>query len=883
MRALLRWLHRARGLGGLRRRERELAQELESHLQLHIDDNIRAGMSPDDARRAALVAFGPMEAIKEEYRDRATLPAIEAIFVDFRYAVRMLRRRPGLTLLTAGTLALGVGAAAAMYGVVDALMFRPPQQVHQPERLVEIEEIGNYARYLEIRPRLRALDVAAFVNTTVSLGVGPDAIPLEIECVTTTYFPALGTKLMHGRAFVPGDEQPDREAGVVIGHHVWQTRFGGEQTALGRTVRIAGRAYAIIGVAPPRFTGLHRLKPAAAWILLVRHPEACTFGDSDIYKSNGYWLNIIARIRDGFSWDQAQADAVAADINPETVQFPRPDGTLETRRASQPPRLFPIRYSRGGDDDARLNRLATWLSGGAAVLLLIACANVAGLLAMRAVERRREIAVRLQLGAGRSRVFAQLVMENVVLAGFCALAAVGIAAWIGGLLHAFYPLADLQEVLNPRTATFLAIFALLAALVSGIIPAAQAVRADVVSRLRTTNPAHERGQFRTVLLVLQVALALMLIVGAGLFVRSVANFRRNFGYDLNRVIAASVDLERAGYRDAGDIRARYELLLQRVRQLPEVEAAAYSSNVPVGLRSGAVTFIAPDINDASGCCHAFVTVSPDYFAVMGIQILHGRAFTAADARSTSTGPVILDEDLAKKFFANPRDAIGRCLFVAFETASCREVVGISESARQGRLRSSQLDSEFFVPFAEASDTAPRVLVIRPQRASTLAVASISTTIRSGAVDLPYIRIERLSDLANQEANTWRLGATIFGLFGILAVVLSGVGIYAALAFSMRQRTAEIGVRMALGADAQDIAKLIARHAILILVIGWSIGALATAGLTRYIRSLLFDVASGDTPTFVVASLIIAAAALAGCVVPAIRASRIDPAVALRMD
>jgi predicted lysophospholipase L1 biosynthesis ABC-type transport system permease subunit len=215
---------------------------------------------------------------------------------------------------------------------------------------------------------------------------------------------------------------------------------------------------------------------------------------------------------------------------------------------------------------------------------------------------------------------------------------------------------------------------------------------------------------------------------------------------------------------------------------------------------------------------------------------------------------------------------------------CREVVGISESARQGSLRVSQLDSEFFVPFeGPPEDADPRVLLIRRRPGSPAAVASITTAIRNAASDLPYVRLDQLLDLANEEASSWRLGATIFGLFGILAVVLSGVGMHAALAFSMRQRTAEIGVRMALGADARHIARLIARHAIFILAIGWLIGGLATAGLTRYIRSLLFDVASGDTPTFVAASLIITAAALAGCVVPAIRASRIDPAVALRMD
>ena len=883
MRTLRAWLYRMRGLVSGHRRERELAQELESHLQLHVDDNIRAGMSPAEARRAALVKFGPVEAIKDAYRDRATIPAVEMLLTDFRYATRMLFRRPALTLVAVATLALGVGAAAAMFGVVDALMFRPPGQVHRPERLVEIEEIGNYARYLELSARLRASDLAAFTSTTVSLGIGLDAVPVEMQCVTTTYFPVLGTMPIVGRAFVADDERPTGEPGVVIGHRLWQRRFAGEESVLGRAVTIAGRTYSIVGVAPPGFSGVRRLEPADAWILLVRHPEACTFAGGDLYADNGFWLDTIARIRDGFTWDQAQADAVAADVNPKTVQIKHADGMLETRRVAGPPQLIRLRYSRGGDD-ARQNRLAMWLTGGAAVLLLIACANVAGLLAMRAVERRREIAVRLQLGASRARVFAQLLMENVVIAGLCAVAAMAIAAWIGGFMRAFYPIADIDEVSTPRAASFLALFALLAALVSGIIPAAQAARADIASRLRTTNPAHERARFRAVLLVMQVALALMLIVGAGLFVRSVTNFRRSLSYDLDRVIAAAVDLERAGFRNAQEIRARYDLLLERVRQLPEVEAAAYSTNTPAGARGGTVTFIAPKLNDPSGCCHAHVMVSPDYFATVGIRILHGRGFTAGDTRPGAASAVILDEGLATHLFSNPRDAIGRCVFVAFSPETCVAVVGVSESGRTGMLRRGQLDSEFFVPFAQpTSEVAPRVLLVKARTASSATRTAITAAIRNAAPDLPYVSIHRLVDLVDQEAKTWRLGATIFGLFGALAVALAAVGIYAALAFSMRQRTTEIGVRIALGADARDIARLMARHAVAIVTFGWVVGGAATAGLTRYVRSLLFDVAPGDAPTFVVASLIVATAALAGCIVPAVRASRIDPAVALRAE
>jgi predicted permease len=872
------WLRRVHGLIDGRRRERELAEELESHLQLHVDDNIRAGMTPEDARRAALLKFGAVEAIKDEYRESATISALENMLQDLRYGARKLGRHRGFTVVTVLTLAIGVGATAAMFGLVDALMLRPPAHVRQPDRVVKIDEVANYPRYVDVAERLRTLDLAGFTRTTVSLGAGADAIPLKAECVTPSYFTVLRTPPVLGRAFAADEDTRGGELTVIIGHALWKRQFGGDATVVGRRVRIAGRDYTIIGIAPTGFKGIG-LESVHAWILLARNEQACGV----TLETKGFPLSTIARVRDGFTIAQATTDAVVADTHPDTITFRRPDGTLQTKPITGPPRLQSIREARSGRHSSE-NRLALWLAGGALVLLLIGCANVAGLLSMRAIDRRREIALRLQLGASRSRVFAQLLVENLLIAGMCAFAAVVVAAWIGALLRAFFPLADVDTLLNARSAAILAGFALLAGVISGVIPALQASRADTADYLRTGRSLHEGATARHVLLVAQVALALILIVGAGLFVRSVAKFRRHLTYDLDRVTAASVDLSRAGYR-AWEIRMRFDLMLQRVRQLPGVEVAALGTNVVLGdARGGILTGLASSLNNEGDTPYSQVTVSPDYFATLGMRIVRGRTFTAADSSGWAPHAVILDEELAKIVFPN-EDPIGQCVIVDTFPSACLEVVGVSEAARRGPLRRFQIDSEFFVPFTHSAleQSLPKTLLIRARSSSGPSATAIAAAIRSAAPDLPYVEIQPLTELAKIETRSWRLGATIFALFGALAVALAVVGLYAALAFAVRQRMPEIGVRIAFGADPGDVARMFVRHGLTVAGIGWLIGAGATLALTRYVRSLLFDVAPGDVPTFAGASAIIVAAVLAGCFVPSIRASRIDPATALRTE
>ena len=884
MRPLRAWVQRVAGILGSSRRERELAEELESHLQLHIDDNIRAGMTPAESRRQALIKFGPVEALKEEYRDRARIPVIDSMLQDMRYGVRSLRRHAGFALLAISTLALGVGSTTAMFGLVDALMVRPLPHVSRPDRLAVIEEIANYARNEDVGSRVRTMDFAGYLHVmSVSLGAGPQARSIDAQCVTESYFSVVGTSPVIGRGFARDEHKPGGAPVIVIAHGLWMRQFGADANVLGRRVRIADQDYSIIGVAPRGFRGIGSSR-VDAWLPLGSHADLC-LGNAKLMemKDGGFWLTTIARVRDGFSIEQATADVIAADSTPPMIQLRQPDGSIETRRLTKPPHLTPVREAVRGEHGSD-NQLALWLAGGAIVLLLISSANVAGLLAARAVERRREIAVRMQLGASRGRVFQQLLSENLALAGFCAIAAIAVAWVLELVLVAFYPLADGNELLAGRTPLLLLLAALVAGLMSGAIPAFQASRADVAHHLRTGRSVNERARFRTMLLMAQVALALILIVGAGLFVRSVANFHRELGYDdVHRVVTASVDFSRAGFRDVSDARSRYELMLDRVRQLPDVESAALSNTSVAGTRGGSVTSIGRNVFDADSCCHAAVRVSPEYFSTLGMRIVRGRAFTDADTRPKAPRVVILEEDLARQIFG-VEDPIGQCVAAFFDTA-CVQVVGVSNSARRGLLRTGQLDSQFFLPLTPATERsdAPQMLLVRKRTSSKTTTAAIAAAIRSAAPDLPYVDIQPLGDLVNLEARRWRMGASLFGLFGTLAVALAAVGIYGALAFSIRQRTPEFGVRIAFGADPFDIVTMVVRQALPVVLVGWVLGALATFSLTSSIRSLLFNVAPGDVAPFVSASMIVLIAALAGSLIPAIRAARIEPAVALRAE
>jgi putative ABC transport system permease protein len=875
MRALRVWWRRFAGLFQTTRREREMAAELESHFQLHVDDNLRAGMSLDEARRIARLKFGPVEAIKEEYRDRTSIRAGEAFGRDARDAVRHVRWRPGFTAIVVITLALGVGANAAMFGLVDDLMLRPPDGVRDPDRVVAVTGVSNYVDLQDLRPQLETLELAAYTRRPLSFGRGVDAIEIRAECVTPEFFPVLGATPIVGRAFEAGEDALGKPRTAILSHGFWRRQFGGVPEAVGRDVSIAGRAHTIVGVAAPAFNGV-QLGAVDVWILIAAAPEACSFSGANLLRSQGgAWLRTVGRIRDGVNAAAAAADLRAARLEP-------PPGVLPEMRARLPrPGLAPIAAARndGSTGMWQQTRLAWWLAGGAAVLLLIACANVAGLLSTRALERRGEIAIRLQLGATRRRLFAQLLMENLVLAALCCGVAVLFAMWMGLALRAYLPIGG-DDVFDARSTAVLIGFAAIAGLLSGVVPALQASRADLVGHFRSGLGVRQtRIVFRHLMLVAQVALALVLVVASGLFIRSVQNFRADFAYDLDDVVVVAIDFKKAGVDNGATIRDAYERMLERLRQLPEVRLAAARSGTFVGVGgSSMITWLRHSAADRPNCCHLSASVTPEYFDAVGLRFIQGRTFTPREVASGSA--IVLNEDLARTLFPGGQ-AVGKCVLVGNDP--CREVAGVVEATRRGPLRHTQLDSEFFVPFREHGEAVPQLLLLRPATMPEDAMTAIAAAVRSVSTELPYITVATLADLVDVQARSWRMGATIFGLFGTLAVVLAGIGVYATAAFSVRERTGEFGVRIALGARRRDVMALVVRHGALVLAAGSVLGGIAAWSVGGALQSVLVSVSRSDVRAFAAAAAILATACIAGCLVPAWRAARVDPAVALRQQ
>jgi predicted permease len=860
------WTVRLGGLWRRDRRHRDAASEIESHLQLHIDDNLRAGMTPDEARRQALLHFGSVAAIGDDLQARHGVPSIESFARDLRVGARMLRRAPWFTLAAALTLALGVGVTTATMSLVDVLLFRPLAGVSEPDRLV-VPRIPNYPQFRDAVERVQALDLAGYTRQELSAGLGADASPVQAECVTDGYFSVLGVRSTYGRLLSHEDGATGGPLSVVLSDGFWTRRFGRDPAAIGQTMSIAGRSYTIVGIAPRDFHGVE-LGGVDVWLSLVMSPEACSFTGSSLLESRrSAWLRTVGRLRDGRTLADARAE-IAAIFEGESRNGARPSGveSLADERASS--------VRRDG-------RLAIWIVCGAAVFLLIASANLAGLLSIRAFDRHREIVVRLQLGATRRRVFRQLIVEQTLLMSIGAALALPIGRMVWALISRFFPVDAERVLLTPRTLAVLAAFAMIAAVISGIVPAIQAVRAAGDGLLRTSLPvARVRSRFRIALLALQVGLALVLVTSAGLFVRSVQQVKRGVGYDMTRALVVSVDLRKSAIRREADIRDVFDRLLARARQMPDIEAAGMTTTGPLGSTQGVMVSPLPAARQADQLPRAMSYVSPAYFAAIGTRIVRGRAFLDTDTR-LSPPVAIVDQALAQAMWSD-REPVGQCLLVS-PNQPCVQVVGVSEPRRALNLQKP--DYEMFFPLAQAADRGflPQAIILRTRGTPSRVLADVATALRGVEPRLPAVQVRPLEDLVDTEARAWRSGASIFGLFGVVANVLAALGLYGAIAFLAQQRTPEIGVRLTLGARRRDIVRMMLAEATWPLAIGLAAGVLGAIGIAGWIGALLYGVTPADPVSLVAAVVLLVIACVAGMVVPAVRAARLDPVVALRHE
>lgn len=883
--------------------ERELDDELQFHRELEEMQQRSAGSGPNDARAAARWRLGSPTYHREEARHMTGFGWLVSLSQDVRFVARSLRRDPAFTAFVVATLALGIGANAAMFGVVDRLLLRGPEHVRDSGRVMRLYLTDRppgmseyttgtfgYVTYEVLRAGTHSFaDLAVYNHPDVIVGQGADARKLPASYVSASFFPLLGVQPALGRFF---NAQEDATTGArhvaVIGEGLWSREFARDPHVLGRTIVIGDEPYTIVGVAPRGFTGAE-LEPVDLWLpMSVLGPRVT---QDWTHAWNAQWMRVIGRLKPGVSPEQAAAEATAVQRSASSASGSfTPQARLSLR---------PLRYDERGAEPAE-DAVSRWLVGVTLIVLLIACANVTNLLLARAVKRRRELTVRLALGVGRWRLARLLLAESVLLA---------LAGSLAGLVVAYFLASVLRRVLLPAvawTSSPLDGRALVAAtamagivgLVIGLAPALRATRADLSSGLKAgaRDSGGRRSRLRTGLTVAQAALSVVLLVGAGLFVRSLWNVRSlDLGFDPERVLSVGIEWPGLGRiadplaRDQARARRKafYASALERVRALPGVETAALTVGMPFRM-SFRVQVHLPGQDSLprfpSGTPN-ISAVTSDYFATMGTRLLRGRTFTMGDHAGTERVAVV-NSTMARTLWPGT-SAIGECLLIRYgrnqPEQPCTRVVGVVADARQFRLREPP-HMQYYVPLGQEAGFSGTLLLVRPTRGDP---AALAPTVRHALFgldrSLPYIDAQTVQDLVDPQARPWRLGASVFGFAGLLALLVAAVGFYGLWSYLVAQRTREIGVRIALGARAGRIVGLVLREGLAMTLLGVAMGAALALAASRYLRSLLFDTSPRDPTVYAIVAVSMVSVAVMASMLPAWRANRVDPIEALRAE
>ena len=814
---------------------------------------------------------------------------LESIVRDLHHAMRLLARSPGFSLTAVTVLALGVGVNTTIFSAVNAALLKP-LPVADADRLVRVysNTFSNtpYPDYLDYRERTRAVEtLAAFQPETFSLRMGGEAEPVFGELVTDNYFSTLGVGAALGRTLLAGtDREADRA--VVLSHRYWERRFGGDPTVVGRQVVLNGQVFTVVGVASSSFTGVSAPLVPALWVPVALAPAL--LGDPDILTNRGRGgrsVQMIGRLRDGVGRTAAQTDL--ATINAQLQQaFPETNQgrgvTVYTARTLHPELLVPVAGFAG------------FLLLVAGLVLVITCLNLATLLLTRAAGRRREIGVRLALGAGRARVVRQLLTESLLLAAGGTGVGLVLTWWASRLLQRLeLPLPVpvwLDFGLDGRVLIFAAGVSVVATVQFGLAPTLHASRLDLVSALKTHDRGHAPRASRLLsgLVVAQIALSLLLLVTDGLFLRSLANAQRaDLGFDQDRVLAVAFDLAVQGVNaDAG--RRLQRQLTERVRQLPGVAAASFVEIVPLTLSNRAGTVLREgQAPPATGRLPGFPSVNenvidPGHFDVLGIPLLTGRDFTVRDGPGTPA-VVIVNETMADRYWPD-ESPIGKRIRpwgVNLPDAPYAEVIGLVRDSKYVTV--GEMPRAFvYRPLAQHYAPAATLLV-RTDREPLGALAAVRQAVSAVDADLPVFDIRPLAELTSVSLLPARLVGWLLGLFGVLALVLAAIGLYGVVGFLARQRTHELGIRLTLGAQQHQILATVLGPGLRWTGWGLAIGLGLSLLLTRLLSGLLHEVSPSDPLTYLGVSLLLAVVALAAAFLPARRAVRLQPMETLRSE
>ena len=886
----------SRVLSLLRRRHRDadLDDEVRAHLELLAADYERRGLSPAQARRAAQRDFGGVEQMKEHYRDRRGLPWLDDARRDIQHALRSLRRAPVFAGAAVLTLAVGLTAVIAIFAILNAFMFRP-MPVDRPEELVSIGSGPD--RHVGLPHGISFLDLqdyrqehASFVDL---LGYNVDVAGLNVDnvteritmySVTDNYFTLLGVQPAIGRLIQPNEGRARGDAPVIVlTHEYWLARFGGDPSIVGRAVRLNGRPFTIIGVAPQPFDGAHSLIRPSAYVPLWMHDEL-TEGGTILESRESHQMWVLGRLQPGVSLSQARA---ALDLKAAALAREYPATNKGVSLV-----VIPETHARPNPNIGPFFRVAaTAFAGLAALLLLITSANVTNLLMARAVAREREVALRAALGAGRGRLVRQLLTESVLLAALAGIVALPLV--VQALTLVAEGMASTTSIATIRPdftldarvmgAGFLLV--VIAGVVSGLAPAIMAIRTDLNGAVRAGGrgaASEPRARFRSALVVVQVALSLMLLVSGGLFLRSLDHARQiELGFQPDDLVVASVILTENGY-DATQRLGFYSSARDRIRTLPGVEQAAWTEWAPLATVSeGGPVWLEgqrPQTGEAAFMA-ASASIDANYFTTSGVTILEGRAFDDRDSR-TERHVAIVNETLASRFWPN-QSAIGRSLVYRGQPV---EIVGVARNGKYMFVWESPRGMLYRPLTQAASDRA--TLLVRGRRDPAGLITEVQRVFREVDPAVRAFDVRTMDEHLVRESGgflAFEIGATFAGIFGAAGVLLAAIGLYGMIAGRVTQRTQEFGIRIALGAARSVILRDVLGRALRLASIGIVGGAILTALAARGLSTLLLDVSPFDPLTYAVVALLLIGMCLLASFIPARRATRVDPIVALRAE
>ena len=870
-----------------RRLEDDLDEELRAHLEMAIELHLRKGMSAEDARRGALRSFGGVEQTKENYRDQRGLPMIETTLQDLRFGLRMLRRSPGFSLLAILCLTLGIGANAAVFSWVEGILFRPYPLVSHQEQLLALTgttrgESGptgiSWPDLLDLQRSSTLIDsfiVNKIMGTTLS--VGDRAERMTGSIVSANYFDAIGVHPILGRGFEPGEDVGRNAHPVtVISYQLWKGKYKGDPQIIGKTERLNGVIHTIVGVEPEGFYGTF-----VGWAMQFWVPASM----EEIFEAGGYkledrgarWIEAYVRLKPGATQAQAQEEISAAAKRLE-AEYP------ETNRGCGI-HLWPLWQTPFNNAGTLLPTLEIMIAV-VVFVLLIACANVGNLLLVRSIARRHEMTMRLAMGAGRGRLLKQLFTEGVILSAIGAGGGLLVAHWCRHALVLLFPARGgvamhLPGEIDWRVLALSAGVCVIATLLLGLVPAMQTGKIDLAGALKSDSAGVVGGGgkawVRSGLVVVQVSLSFVLLVGAGLLLQSLQRIRNTSpGFSTRGVMVTAVDLVSAGY-DVQRAQNFQDELLDRVKALPGVESVAFARMTPLSYGSFSSTPIAVEGYQPTPEEQPTVQyneVGPDYFRTMGIPLVSGREFTRADDGKAALVAVV-NETMAAHYWRD-RSPIGERVQVK---GRWMQVVGVAKDSKYQSVREAP-NPFFYVSRRQNFSRGGGLHIRTPMSPETMATV-LGREVHALDPDLALYEVITLQEQVDRSTSPQQVAVTLVGVLGGLALLLAAIGLYGVMSYTVSQSTRELGLRMALGAGASNLLRLVMKRGLALTAGGVALGAAVALGLTRLLGNLLYNVSPRDPLAFGSAFLVMTIAALAACFLPAWRATRTDPVQALR--